>query len=233
MNAQSVLVLEAAWVPDLESAPTVQPFIEGWATHRGLSVCYRSFGSSVELAHWLRHFLASESLCVAYLAAHGGRASLQTPTSEIPLPQLAHTLGQGRRNRRTGKGIVFGACHLGSELEAFLAASKQKFDWAAGYTEAIPWLGATVTDLLFLEYLFAGIALRADGTQTDHSEEAEAAAWLVGEHCRLSDLMGLRLASSKGLARSMASPREAKRYAKTRPLSPARRPGGSPCHPLI
>lgn len=233
MSAPSVLVLEAAWVPDLESAPTVQPFIEGWATHRGLSVCYRSFGSCVELTHWLRHFLASESLCVAYVAAHGRSGSLHTPTSEIPLPELAQRLGRGRRSRQTGKGIVFGACHLGSELEAFLAASKQKFDWAAGYTEAIPWLGATVTDLLFLEYLFAGIALRGEDARGDHSEEAEAAAWLVGEHCRLAHLMGLRLAISKGLARSLASPRVAKRYAKTRPLSPARCPGGSPCHPPI
>ncbi len=220
MSAPSVLVLEAAWVPGLEPAPSVRPFIDGWAAHRGLSVCYRSFGSCVELAHWLRHFLASESLCVAYLAAHGGRASLQTPTSEIPLPQLAHTLGQGRRNRRTGKGIVFGACHLGSELEAFLAASKQKFDWAAGYTEAIPWLGATVTDLLFLEYLFAGIALRADGARSDHIEEAEAAAWLVGEHCRLAELMGLRLAMSTRPARGVASARETKRDRQTCPASP-------------
>ncbi|MCX9157810.1 hypothetical protein OPU71_16930 [Niveibacterium sp. 24ML] len=206
MSAPSVLVLEAAWVSSLEPGPSVRPFIDGWAAHRGVGVCYRSFGSCAELAHWLRHFLASQTLRVAYLAAHGRAGSLHTPTSEIPLPKLAQTLAGSRRSRRVGKGIAFGACHLGAELEAFLFESRQKFDWALGYTEAIPWLGATVIDLLFLEYLFAGIALRPDDTRSDQSEEAEAATWLIGEHCRLADLMGLRLALSASLQPALRPP---------------------------
>lgn len=199
MSPPSLLLLEAAWVPGLEPAPSVRPFIEGWAAHQGLTVCYRSFGAGEELAHWLRHFLASESLCVAYLAAHGCNGSLHTPTSEIPLAALARALAHGRRRRSIGKGIMFGACQLGRHLDTFLCETKQKFDWALGYSETIPWLGATVTDLLFLEYLFAGIAMRADDADSSLAEETDAAMWLVAEHCRLAELMGLRLVPSKGV----------------------------------
>lgn len=193
MSGPSVLVLEADWVPNLDAAPSVRPFVDGWAAHRGLTLCHRSFGSRGELAHWLRHFLASDTLCVAYLAAHGREGCLHTPTSEIPLPELAREVARGRRNRRVGKGIIFGACQLGAHLAPFLVDTEQKFDWALGYTETIPWLGATVTDLLFLEYLFAGIELRPEGADACHFEAADAAAWLVSDHCQLAKLMGLSL----------------------------------------
>jgi hypothetical protein len=97
-----------------------------------------------------------------------------------------------------GKGILLGACEVGTRLDRFLESCGSRIDWVAGYAREVPWLEATLCDLLFIEYMMRGRALRDErgfkykGTELRSrrpSRAAQAAEWVKQDY-RLATTCG-------------------------------------------
>jgi hypothetical protein len=185
-----ILVLESPWTSGLSEGKSVKPFIEGWALIGKAKLRYENFHDMKDLAHFLRLFMAEPDLKICYIAGHGSGGRLKGVDGGINLKSLANaTRGRGPGDEG-GKGILLGACEVGGNLERLLKSCSPRIAWVAGYDRRIPWVEATLCDLLFLEYMTAGrikpggeksrMFLRAEGkfVSMATASAARAARWV-------------------------------------------------------
>jgi len=158
-----LLVLENPWTDDLADNMTVMPFLDGWAQLTGLPTSYRRYHDAQDLAVWLRAFVRDPLLKICYIAGHGEQGRLTGLTQRINLKGVAGSTRTRSPGGPNGKGILLGACEVGAKLDEFLANCGRRIDWVAGYAHTVPWIEATLCDLLFIEYMVRGRALRDEG----------------------------------------------------------------------
>jgi len=160
-----VLVLESVWGDELSDTTSVRPFLEGWARALELRVAFRTFHDARDLGVWLAELFARQSYpSVCYIAGHGQGGRLSGVVGEdINLMGVLRKADPPRRRRvpppqASRKGILLGACETGSpqRRRRLLDATGAQLSWIAGYEREVPWLEATLCDLLFLTYLFEG-----------------------------------------------------------------------------
>ena len=164
MSAKGILVLECPWSDRIDEPKTVRPFIEGWAHLCEFPFSYRMYYDSATLSHWIRTFVMDDRLTVCYIAGHGKGGRLTGLLKNINLPSLANVVRNNPKGSgRPGKGILFGACDIGSSLEDFLNQCGRSIQWVAGYNKTVPWMESTVCDLLFLDYVLNGRIRRDNG----------------------------------------------------------------------
>lgn len=198
MNANGILVLECPWSDNLSDATSVRPFIEGWATVRQLPFSYRMYYDANSLAHWLNVFAKDKALGACYVAGHGNGGRLSGLTRDINLASLGKATGRNSKSS-IRKGVLFGSCDVGSNLDSFLSGCSNRISWVAGYDRTVPWMESMMCDLLFLEYVLTGRPRRKDGAfsltpsgsfryQTATSISM-ARSWLL-EDCGLAALCG-------------------------------------------
>jgi len=188
-----LLVLESDWGEDLEDCRSSRPFIEGLASALGITVVYRTFHTSRNLTHWLRQvFLSKRSPRVVYIATHGTRRCLHPSLSKkgVQLRDVVAAAARGTRHHRVKRGLLLGACEIGNDLDAILAAARGRFTWAAGYGVEIPWIESMLTDIAFLNYMISGrgvtssdgkraVCADLDSVKTRSAERA--AQWLLDD----------------------------------------------------
>jgi hypothetical protein len=188
-----ILVLESDWGEDLVDCKSARPFIEGFASALGITTVFRSFHTGRDLTHWLRQvFLSSRSPRVVYIATHGTRRCLHPSLSKkgLLLRDVVATAAKGTRRRPAKRGLLLGVCEIGNDLDGILAAARGRFAWAAGYEVEIPWVESMLTDIAFLNYLFAGRGVESSngkrvvranlGSVRTRSAE-RAASWLLDD----------------------------------------------------
>ena len=158
-----LLILENPWATDLAENATVKPFLVGWAQATGLATSYRRYHDAEDLGLWLKAFVLHSSLKVCYIAGHGSRGRLVGLTKGINLKGVAAATKKRGSSGSKGKGILLGACEVGTKLDVFLANCGSRIDWVAGYSHEVPWIESTLCDLLFIEYMVRGRTLRDGG----------------------------------------------------------------------
>jgi hypothetical protein len=166
---------------------TVKPFLDGWAQLTALPTSYRRYHDVEDLTLWLKAFVRDPSLKICYIAGHGSQGRLAGLTKGINLKGVAVATKKRGPGGPKGKGILLGACEVGTRLDEFLENCGSRIDWVAGYAHEVPWLEATLCDLLFIEYMIRGRALRdkqgfryEDGEPKSRrpSSAAQAVAWV-------------------------------------------------------
>lgn len=160
-----ILVLESPWTSGLSEGKSVKPFIEGWALIGKATLRYEKFHDMKDLTHFIRLFMAEPGLNVCYIAGHGSGGRLKGMKGGINLKSLANATKRRGVSGNGGKGILLGACEVGGSLERLLMNCSPRIAWVAGYDRRIPWVEATLCDLLFLEYLSAG-RIKPDGDKS-------------------------------------------------------------------
>jgi hypothetical protein len=158
-----LLILENPWVRDLADETTVKPFLDGWAQATGLSTSYRRYHDAEDLTLWLKAFVQDPFLKICYIAGHGSRGRLVGLTKGINLKGVAAATKRRGTSGPNGKGILLGACEVGTKLDIFLGNCGSRIDWVAGYSHEVPWIESTLCDLLFIEYMVRGRTLRDEG----------------------------------------------------------------------
>ncbi len=155
-----LLILENPWASDLADNTTVRPFLDGWAQVTRLPTSYRRYHDAEDLSLWLEAFVRDASLKICYIAGHGTRGRLAGLTKGINLKGVAAATKRRGPAGPKGKGILLGACEVGTKLDEFLANCGSRIDWVAGYARDVPWIEATLCDLLFIEYIMRGRTVR-------------------------------------------------------------------------
>jgi hypothetical protein len=158
-----LLILENPWASDLADNTTVRPFLDGWAQVTRLPTSYRRYHDAEDLSLWLEAFVRDASLEICYIAGHGTRGRLAGLTKGINLKGVAAATKKRGLSGPKGKGILLGACEVGTKLDEFLANCGSRIDWVAGYARDVPWIEATLCDLLFIEYMMRGRTVRDEG----------------------------------------------------------------------
>lgn len=169
-----VLILENPWASDLADNTTVKPFLDGWAQLTGRPTSYRRYHDAEDLALWLSAFIGDPFLKICYIAGHGSRGRLAGLTKGINLKGVAAATKKRGPGGPKGKGILLGSCEVGTKLDEFLRNCGSRIDWVAGYATDVPWLEATLCDLLFIEYMMRGRTLRSKGGFTHRKDSLQS-----------------------------------------------------------
>jgi hypothetical protein len=106
--------------------------------------------------------MAVSGLEICYIAGHGNGGRLSGVKRGINLKSLANATKRKGLSGNGGKGILLGACDVGRSLQHLLNNCSPRINWVAGYDREIPWVEATLCDLLFLEYMTIG-RVKPDG----------------------------------------------------------------------
>jgi hypothetical protein len=144
----------------LANNASVRPFLDGWAQLTGFPLAYRRYHDAEDLSLWLKAFVQDPSLKICYVAGHGTQGRLTGLTQGINLKGVAMATKQRGPGGSKGKGILLGACEVGTKLDEFLDNCGSRIDWVAGYAHEVPWIEATLCDLLFIQYMFRGRVLQ-------------------------------------------------------------------------
>lgn len=115
---------------------------------------YEMFTTGQALAAALEYAFMQGRPDIIYVAAHGDQRSLQGfHRSEVVSRTVVKNAITGIFGT-TRRGILFGACHFGTErnAKAFLKANP-RLAWVAGYTSEVDWVESTLLDMFFLYHL--------------------------------------------------------------------------------
>jgi hypothetical protein len=198
MSKPRLLILENPWTGDLSDNTTVRPFLDGWAQLTRLPTSYRRYHDAEDLSLWLGAFVQDAFLKICYIAGHGSQGRLAGLTKGINLKGVAAATKRRGPGGPKGKGILLGACEVGTRLDDFLRNCGGRIDWVAGYAHEVPWLEATLCDLLFIEYMMRGRTLRDEKgfksgkgrLSSRHPSSAVQAAEWVKQDYRLAAICG-------------------------------------------
>jgi hypothetical protein len=186
-----LLILENPWANDFADNTTVKPFLDGWAQLTRLPTSYRRSHDAEDLSLWLEAFVQDAFLKICYIAGHGTRGRLAGLTKGINLKGVAAATKKRGPTGPKGTGILLGACEVGTRLDRFLGNCGSRIDWVAGYARDVPWIEATLSDLLFIEYMMRGRALRSESgfryrkgvlASRRPSSAAQAADWVKEDY---------------------------------------------------
>jgi len=200
-NKLKLLVLESPWSTDLADETSVRPFIEGWADLRNIEISYRMYHDKNDLEHWLSLFMAHPVLRICYIAGHGQGSRLKGLTKDINPSSISKATKKRRNAASCQKGILLGSCEIGADLRTLLNSCGKKISWVAGYDREIPWMEATICDLLFIDYmLFGRIKVSKDRTflkrrgefVSSETKLAKRAAKWVRIDCKLATRCGFK-----------------------------------------
>jgi hypothetical protein len=196
-----LLVLESPWSKDLADETSVRLFIRGWGDLRNIEISYRMYHDKNDLAHWLGLFMAHPALRICYIAGHGQGSRLTGLTKDINPSSISKATKRRGKVGNYQKGILLGSCEVGSDLRKLLNKCGKRISWVAGYDREIPWMEATICDLLFIDYMLIGrIKVRKDGKFSKRRGEflsskpkgAAAAAKWVRRDCKLAVRCGFK-----------------------------------------
>ncbi len=201
-----LLVLESPWSKDLADETSVRPFMEGWADLRNIEISYRMYHNKNDLAHWLGLFMAHPALRICYIAGHGQGSRLTGLTKDINPSSISKATKQRGKAGNYQKGILLGSCEVGSDLRKLLKNCGRQISWVAGYDREIPWMEATICDLLFIDYMLFGrikvskdekfLKRRGEFVSSQTKRAKRAAKW-VRLDCKLAARCGFKAVDRK------------------------------------
>jgi len=195
-----LLVLESPWSNDFGDETSVRLFMRGWADLRNIELSYRMYHDKNDLAHWLRLFIAHPALRICYIAGHGKGSRLTGLTKDINPSSISKATKARGKIGNCKKGILLGSCEVGSDLLKLLNDCGKRISWVAGYDREIPWMEATICDLLFIDYMLFGrikvrrgkfLKRRGEFLSLKPQKAALAAKW-VRRDCKLSVRCGFK-----------------------------------------
>jgi hypothetical protein len=195
-----LLVLESPWSNDFADETSVRLFMRGWADLRNIEIGYRMYHNRNDLTHWLGLFIAHPTLRICYIAGHGQGSRLTGLTKDINPSSISKATKRRGMVGNYQKGILLGSCEVGSDLGKLLNDCGKRISWVAGYDREIPWMEATICDLLFIDYILFGRIKVKDGNFSKRRGEflfsrpksaAVAGRW-VRRDCKLAVRCGFK-----------------------------------------
>jgi hypothetical protein len=177
--SNGILILESVWDNDIHSTLSVRPMIEGMAGVLNVKFGYRTFHDNKDITKWLELFIRSPEYLICYVAGHGAGARLSGTDKLINLGTVAKELKRVRRTRADDdgdkassqlidKGIIFGACDVGCNVEKFCDSAPKGINWVAGYTTSVPWVESTLCDMLLIKYIISEVVNYTIGDLGSH-----------------------------------------------------------------
>jgi len=199
-----ILVLEAPWSPaNLYDSTSVRGFISAWAEESGVRVAFRHYNDRRDLVHWLSMFLKGRGgPSIVYVAGHGAGKMMQHVHGDSSLRSILKrvaTMVGLAASRRRRKGLLLGCCEVGADLGDLMEAGRGRFAWIAGYSQEVPWLEATIADIVFLDYMTRGRLVPAKRgflaeirhLRVHQTCRASTVAQWVREDYRVATMLGL------------------------------------------
>lgn len=152
----SIIVLESDWENDLNTTQSVYPAVEMFAAHNSVAICHKHYHDGEELFKWIADFINHKQHEICYIAGHGKGKRLEGLNRNINIGKLFDKISQFPKTRKIKKGLYFGTCESGKNIDELFNKSNNTISWVAGYTSSVPWIASTMIDILFFDYYLFG-----------------------------------------------------------------------------